>query len=245
MDMKPQLKRLCALDIDRYCGAVEDVVGCLQDKDQELRDPRCQHAVQKDAELTSQDYRLRWGISTNCADEIDEICSTEKSAKEWGEPNQQGSVLNCLVKHRDKQSPHLGQDCKLEVDRLMRLQANNWRTNARLKVACEEDVRKFCFDVEVGHGKVHECLLSHFRELTDGCARAEFTLQSAMTANPTDNPRVQSSCAPQIQLWCRESQDHVKCLLSNSKDPKMSKRCANALRRACRCGTGTSTSTRR
>ena len=34
-------------------------MGCLQDKVAELKDPRCQHAVQKDAELTSKDYRLK------------------------------------------------------------------------------------------------------------------------------------------------------------------------------------------
>merc|ERR1719262_1100372 len=130
VDLKPKLKRLCALDIDRYCGSVDDVVGCLQDHDQQLKDPRCQRAVQKDAELTSQDYRLKYGISTNCAHEISSLCGSAAAAAEGNEGDAAlGSVLNCLVKQRAQ----AGSECKMELGRLMRLQSNNWRINAKLK----------------------------------------------------------------------------------------------------------------
>jgi hypothetical protein len=39
----------------------------------------------------------------------------------------------------------------------------------QMRVACEEDVRRFCPDVEVGGGAVLQCLETHAQEVSDSC----------------------------------------------------------------------------
>ena len=44
--------------------------------------------------------------------------------------------------------------------------------NHPLRKACGEDVKKLCFDVKAGEGRIAQCLKQHTQDLSQGCAEA-------------------------------------------------------------------------
>ena len=61
---------------------------------------------------------------------------------------------------------HMSAPCRQRArEQLVRMKASL----RHMRVACEEDVRRFCQDAEAGRGAVLQCLETHAQEVSDSC----------------------------------------------------------------------------
>jgi hypothetical protein len=112
-----------------------------------------------------------------------------------------------------------------------------WPQGVRFRVDCGQDLRRFCYGVQPGEGRLIQCLSSHSSQLSPACisrlaARPSFgvvapsqNLQSPglPSANPPTGGAVtasalRASCGPDVQALCggvsRNNGGVVKCLSS-------------------------------
>jgi len=85
-----------------------------------------------------------------CRQDIEKLCPGIKPGG--------GAFRSCLEQHATELSPA----CQ---DRLKQMKANA----AAWRQACQDDVHKFCAQVEVGHGNIIRCLHQHRDELSQSC----------------------------------------------------------------------------
>jgi hypothetical protein len=113
-----------------------------------------------------------------------------------------------------------------------------WAQGARFRMDCGQDLRRFCYGVQPGEGRLIQCLASHRSELSPACisrlaARPAFgvvarsqNLQSPdpPSANPPTGAAMtagalRASCGPDVQALCggasRNNGGVVKCLSSH------------------------------
>ena len=114
-----------------------------------------------------------------------------------------------------------------------------WSQAARFRMDCGQDLRRFCYGVQPGEGRLIQCLSSHRNELSPACisrlAAARPTLgvvppsQNTQSSDlPSANPptgyavtasALRASCGPDVQKLCagvpRENGGVVKCLSSH------------------------------
>ena len=107
IEMKPQMQAACAGVIggkckDKDAGAAE-VIECLQDhRGDHATSDACRAELAIDAELTSKDFRLKYGIATECEADMSALCGPELIEVSAKSPVHGGSVLSCLVKKRQE-----------------------------------------------------------------------------------------------------------------------------------------------
>ena len=97
-----------------------------------------------------------------CRDEIKKVCGDVKPGD--------GKLKQCVETNRDKLSPA----CRERMDHM------HDRAEAALK-ACQADTQKFCAGVELGGGRLHQCLVKNEAALSPDC-RA--TLQHKQRPRP-------------------------------------------------------------
>jgi hypothetical protein len=113
-----------------------------------------------------------------------------------------------------------------------------WAQGVRFRMDCGQDLRRFCYGVQPGEGRLIQCLSSHSSQLSPACisrlaARPTFgvvapsqNLQSPglPSANPPTGVAVtasalRASCGPDVQALCggvsRNNGGVVKCLSSH------------------------------
>jgi hypothetical protein len=113
-----------------------------------------------------------------------------------------------------------------------------WAQGVRFRMDCGQDLRRFCYGVQPGEGRLIQCLSSHSSQLSPACisrlaARPTFgvvapsqNLQSPglPSADPPTGAAVtasalRASCGPDVQALCggvsRNSGGVVKCLSSH------------------------------
>ena len=103
---------------------------------------------------------LAANVLEGCRDELAEYCSAVTPG--------QGRVLACLYAHGDK----LSGQCEYALyDSAARLER---AISAVTYVAseCRAELETYCAEVEVGEGRVAQCLKDHASELSPGCDRA-------------------------------------------------------------------------
>lgn len=226
---KVAIKKACTLEIDRLCPEQDQFLPCLHDQLERIKDHHCLRVVQRDAELTGQDYRLKYQVSLKCEADINKVCKAAKAFVDKGqfapmgtEGVQSGYVLHCLAKN----TKLLEDDCREEVKRVLRLGAFSYMANPGVRDSCEFDVGAVCYGVEPGHGRVHACLLKHFEKLTPQCAKAEIMLQTSVRVG--QNHGLEGACRA-VMPTCEDAVDLPQCLQKQKGNRLMSKMCKVAL----------------
>ena len=99
-------------------------------------------------------------VSASCKADKDKYCSSVTPGE--------GRLLHCALAHEDK----LGKTCFNSLfDAVAELKGVV--TNLQLAVEdCRGDADKLCGDVEIGEGRLAQCLIDNKSELSDGCSEA-------------------------------------------------------------------------
>lgn len=134
-----------------------------------------------------------------------------------------GRVLECLRENESR----LSEACRAKR------QADEERAKVIVREfvrACRTDVQQFCADVEVGGGRILECLGIHQPELTSSCQvqMAKLSVARAEVA------AVRRSCTADVERLCQgvpqEAGPILRCLKAN--ESKLSAECTAGARRA-------------
>jgi hypothetical protein len=88
----------------------------------------------------------------------DRVCGEDVAKFCQGVKGGQSRIMQCLKEHQSELSP----TCQ------NRVQAMETRTK-ELSDACQSDVQQFCKDVNIGGGRVFQCLRQHESELSSAC----------------------------------------------------------------------------
>jgi hypothetical protein len=91
--------------------------------------------------------------TASCADDIQKFC---KDFEPGG-----GRIAKCLAEHKKDLSPSC-RERVAEVKKKMR----------GIHAACQDDVQKFCYDVQPGEGRIAKCLKEHKSEMSSECKKA-------------------------------------------------------------------------
>ena len=247
IEMKPEMSSACSslLSNGGPCANVDAVdaavIECLQDsRDHHDASAKCREELDVDLELTSKDYRLKFGISHVCSSDMQTLCPTELSDVNSDSPVHGGAVLSCLVKkRRDIES----RDCVHEVKRYQKAVMENWKNSVEIKSACSEDVNIFCANVQAGHGAVHNCLTNHINHVHEGtgegvvspeCAKAEFSLLEQKFEDIDLDEDIMGKCASELSKFCENQRDGegggMTCLERNVYSDDMSEGCREVVK---------------
>ena len=97
------------------------------------------------------------------------------------------------------------------------------RGGAKLRVACDDDLQRFCANVQPGGGRLIQCLRSHTPELSEACG--------AMIANGRGGTDVRAACGEDLQRFCADVRPGggrlVQCLSSHARE--VSPACGNTI----------------
>lgn len=74
----------------------------------------------------------------------------------------QGEERRRCMEQRAKQLPALCQS-------MIRQQLVRWKERSGHAVACADDVKRFCREVQSGDGQMLQCLQDHAQDVSDGC----------------------------------------------------------------------------
>jgi hypothetical protein len=148
-----------------------------------------------------------------------------------------GRLVQCLSSHTTELSAACGN-----------MIAAAGRGGAKLRAACDQDVRRFCIGVQTGGGRLVQCLSFHTTELSPACGNMIAAIQARRgTSNPSaQSPATQpaapaavshspvtigtilrASCGPDVQRLCvgaRRESEVLKCL--DSRRMELSTTCS-------------------
>lgn len=140
MRLQPTLHKQCSEEIAVFCPNVDPgqarVFQCLQENIAKsgFEDP-CKAEIQKREERIQDDYRLDYGIASQCEADVEQVCSLEK-----GQAHGETQVIACLVTNYQI----VGADCQREVSRAVRMALWEYRPQLALTKPCDEDVQQYC-----------------------------------------------------------------------------------------------------
>lgn len=106
------------------------------------------------------DESLKDYVSSACSTELKEFCSTVTPGE--------GRLLSCAAAHSDK----LSDQCAGALVNASMILADMTDQVLATADACETELVAFCGDVEVGEGRVLQCLDDHDDELGEVCEDA-------------------------------------------------------------------------
>lgn len=223
IEMKGTIVEQCAGLISGPCKDIEasdgKMIDCLTDhKDDAENTAECKSEIELDLELTAKDYRLKFGITNDCSDDMTNLCADKLLDVNSQSKTHGGAVLWCLMENKDKVENQL---CKEDISRYVRTVAMNWKADERLKSVCAYDVNLFCNGVEAGHGKVNECLMENIQEkngVSQECVEAEFNLKKDELTDIKVNPLLQRACRNEITAFCSSSADEEGSVIACLED---------------------------
>lgn len=228
--MRPRTRVICKRASDQFCGEVgpKEVRRCLEDSmDKEAFPVACKEALTEDMEASNHDWQLKFGISSECQEDVRVHCKEESGTPGTG-------VLSCLSKkHASNELVQSG--CQEEVTRYLKAGAQNIKVLPDAFEACKEDVASYCAAVPTGQGRVHACLMKHRSSLSPRCAAAEFENQEVQAKDVRMSPEAMKYCGPVMAKLCPGVEPGEgrmwACLIEHRSSPDMPERCAQAVKR--------------
>jgi len=234
IDFKFPMKKACAKEITSFCKDVPHgharIISCLQEHDEDKEmSSECKAEVKRDEIRAAEDYRLNYRLNKACDAEIDDMCADVCSPFQGQACG--GTVIKCLT---EKEENITNTDCRNELFGVEKKEGKDWRNDAVLKEACEEDVNTYCSEVEAGGGRVHNCLLEHKTQLTESCAKQEDRLNQMQSGDI----RLQASfkaCSEEMAVYCKTVEPGrgrtFRCLQNNLGKVDFSAQCREQVER--------------
>eukprot|EP00270_Netrium_digitus_P010393 TRINITY_DN3221_c1_g1_i5.p1 TRINITY_DN3221_c1_g1~~TRINITY_DN3221_c1_g1_i5.p1 ORF type:complete len:932 (-),score=260.15 TRINITY_DN3221_c1_g1_i5:314-3109(-) len=151
------LRKYCKSDISEICYPdAEDitdvanwdakVIQCLQDYREELKDPKCKSQVHVLTKRSAESLRFDKPLADACYADRQTHCKDV--------PDGMAQVFRCLQDHRDV----LKEVCRAAIFEQEVRMAEDIDFKFPMKLACSEELTKFCKDVPQGHAAVINCL---------------------------------------------------------------------------------------
>ncbi|CAD7962276.1 unnamed protein product [Amoebophrya sp. A120] len=240
----PYLSRMCLLDLDKHCpldslgGSDIRAITCLRKVPKHQLHTSCEIALKNNALRTNQDFRLKFGVTNNCEEEIQNKCQKEASLAK-----PEGKVLQCLIEKLDKNELTVAhsmgelvnpnsiqrtkQLCKQEVEELAKQFGQNIQSAKQINLACAEDIEKFCKNVEPGFGQIHDCLVDNLTRVSKECAAKEMALQNVLAGGKAGGagganaaavilpPSLEKCCENDIGRHCGNFSNRVNSNVEN------------------------------
>ena len=185
---------------------------------------RCSIKLTKFLALTSRDYRLKYGVTSTCQNDVDTICSGEKSDNQHA-----GKVLQCLMVKRSRIK---NGDCKKEVKKLLSLSRTSFTSSYQLRKSCSQDVSRYCGDVVIGGGTIFSCLEENTDKLSEECKMAEFPVVQSIAEDNEQDKTLLRECHKPLRAYCKDlpGNELFACLSENLDGDEMTKRCETVVR---------------
>jgi hypothetical protein len=101
-------------------------------------------------------------------DSVMEACEPEITAYCSQVTPGDGRLLACFYAHEDKLSGR----CQYALYQAVADLEDFAAAITHIATQCEDDLMKFCAEVELGEGRVGTCLLEHKAEVTEACSQA-------------------------------------------------------------------------
>jgi Golgi apparatus protein 1 len=114
----------------------------------------CKTFLTNVAALVFSDYRLVYNFIDDCSADIDKYSCGRIEKLDDTKPTQQGKTIECLSRKLVK----LDKKCRLQIQRIVELQSEDFHLDRTLYFACRDDRERFCDSVPSGQGKVYKCL---------------------------------------------------------------------------------------
>jgi Golgi apparatus protein 1 len=139
-ELQPKLSKLCSEERSVFCKNVKPGKGrvfkCLQEN---IAKPdfstSCRGEVEKRQTRMQENWQLDYGVSHECLNEVNTICSEAK-----GRAHENAAVLLCLVKNFEQ----TGETCQNEMSRSVRMSLWAYKEGSHLTAACDQDVKSYC-----------------------------------------------------------------------------------------------------
>lgn len=186
---------LCPIDGDLDASMIQDtqLVYCLQDFKQEIRNEDCKSLVNKYMELAAQDIRFNAPLAEACYGDRIELCGDV--------PPGSARVIRCLQRNHQRLSP----DCRATLfDEHIRF-SENIDFQFPMKSACEVELQRFCADVPHGDARAIRCLQNKMADKGFGAScREEVQKYQANSANDFRlNHRLYKACDKIVSQLCK------------------------------------------
>ncbi len=96
-------------------------------------------------------------VAEACETELANFCSTVTPG--------QGRLVHCMIAHEDK----ISAQCQTAIFEAAEIIENRVRAMAEIGLMCEDDLVAHCADVEVGEGRVLQCLADKGDAVSASC----------------------------------------------------------------------------
>ncbi|CAM6095965.1 unnamed protein product [Calypogeia fissa] len=187
-----KLEDACKNDIDAKCREQPGgVLACLRTAKEGLSQA-CQDQILAAEQDAVDDYRMDPSLRRECSGDAATYCK--------GVENGEGRVQACLRDHSQK----ISYNCRAQLFRQERENADDLRLNPELFEACLPAQRKFCPDVLFGKARVKDCLESHRLdpEFPAACKIEFDKMLARRSADFRLNPTLVEKCAKDINMIC-------------------------------------------
>jgi Golgi apparatus protein 1 len=215
----PELASACAANLEEFCSDAPDPMKmfCLRQNKVQLED-KCKDEVFKKQLQQAEDIRMDPVLSAACESDMNSLCSNSV-------PQGGGRIKACLRSKKES----LSDQCSTFLFKVKMEQAEDIRLDVPLKKLCEREAERFCGDVEMGKGRVKNCLWDKKDEPEFG-QECLAKLIPAMEAQESDwrlDFRLRKECVEEIDSACeaavraaevkKESGPVIDCLKKRMK----------------------------
>lgn len=103
---------------------------------------------------------------------------------------------------------------------------------AKLKTACESDLKTYCSNVTAGEARTVFCMLAHEDKISDACVDAVFEVADQIDAKMSKLVRTANACEGEAKMHCEDVRARKGRLIQCIRDrqDKFSAECKTAIK---------------
>eukprot|EP01024_Parvocaulis_polyphysoides_P049908 TRINITY_DN4859_c0_g2_i4.p1 TRINITY_DN4859_c0_g2~~TRINITY_DN4859_c0_g2_i4.p1 ORF type:complete len:703 (+),score=133.40 TRINITY_DN4859_c0_g2_i4:438-2546(+) len=196
------LLNACQEDRSTYCADIPAgsarVIHCLQDNRKKLS-PVCKATLFDQEVKMAEDIDFKYKLKSECNAEISRFCADT--------PSGNGRVIRCLEDNMNH--VEFSKECRIQMNEEIRLQAEDYRLNFRLKTSCQNDINKICANMckgdEVCGGVVLQCLTEKMDEIeNEDCYNEVFYFVKMEVTDFRNDLTLAEQCREDVDAFCKD-----------------------------------------